>query len=242
MIRVGPNGANVKDSKHDGRRGKNQMRSIIKVWMAAVVVVAMSLLAAAGTASAATSGVQPRFAAEARAAHISVAKARQLQEEVTNYIHEHGGTQVALNVVDVPGGSITFVVPGEKYARDLATTTEAPAVEECPTGSFCAYEDTLYTGNERSYFDNCEKNSMPWAGEGSYKNILPDNDYAIWYGSSGAVVYKTPDADSENPDVNWAPVASIMAACLQSRGSGSRSPPSPLSLFVRGNRPASAWA
>jgi hypothetical protein len=133
---------------------------------------------------------------------------------VTGYIHEHGGTQVALNVVNVPGGSITFAVPGEKYARDLATTPKAlAAAVACPIGSFCAYEGEFYGGNERSYFDNCEYNTMPWSSEGSYKNELPDGDVAYWYNASKDLIYTTPGAASENPEVSWIPVAYIAAGC-----------------------------
>jgi hypothetical protein len=187
------------------------MRIGIKVWMT-VVVAAGSLVAGAGVASAAPAGVAPRFAAQARAAHISVAKAGQLQQEVTSYIHEHGGTQAALNVVDVPGGSITFAVPGEKYARDLATTPKVlAAATACPIGSFCAYEGEFYGGNERSYFSNCEENTMPWSSEGSYKNELPDGEWANWFNASQELIYETPPAASENPEVSWIPVAYIEA-------------------------------
>lgn len=187
------------------------MRIGIKAWMT-VVVAAGSLVAGAGVASAAPAGVAPRFAAQARAAHVSVAKADQLQQEVTRYIHEHGGTQVALNVVDVPGGSITFVVPGEKYARDLATTPKVlAAAESCNSGSFCAFQGIFYSGNERSYFANCESNTMPWSTEGSYINNLPDGGQGYWYNASKQIIYITPEASSENPEVSWIPVAYIAA-------------------------------
>jgi hypothetical protein len=187
------------------------MHMAIKMWMAVAVAAAMSLMAGAGTASAATAGVQLRFAAQARAAGISNTQADYLQQEVINYIHKHGGTQAALNVVDVPGGSITFVVPGEKYARDLATDPHVLAAATCPPEYFCAYEYGFYTGTERSYFDNCKSNTMPWATEGSYINDLSGQGWAVWYGVNGNVVYTTPPAFNENQEVNWTPVYYIEA-------------------------------
>ena len=187
------------------------MHRAIKVWVAVAIAAAMSLIATAGTASAAAAGVQPRFAAQAHTAGLSVAQAGQLQLEVTSYIHKHGGTQAALNVVDFPGGSITFAVPGERYARDLATEPHVIDASACAVNAFCAYEGTFFTKSKISVFDNCILAPMPWATEGSYKNYLPDNGIANWYGSAYQLIYYTPEAPSSNQEVNWTPVAWIFA-------------------------------
>jgi hypothetical protein len=187
------------------------MHRAIKVWVAVAIAAAMSLMARAGTASAAATGVQPRFAAQAHTAGLSVAQADQLQQEVTSYIHKHGGTQAALNVVGFPGGSITFAVPGERYARDLATDPHAIDASACAGNGFCAYAGTFFTGSEISVFSNCILASMPWATEGSYINHLPDKGIANWYNIAYQLIYYTPAAPSSNQEVNWAPVARIFA-------------------------------
>jgi hypothetical protein len=190
---------------------RKPMHRAIKVWMAVAIAAAMSLMATAGTASAAATGVQPRFAAQAHTAGLSAAQADQLQQEATSYIHKHGGTQAALNVVDFPGGSITFAVPGERYARDLATDPHVIDAPACAGNAFCAYEGTFFTGSERSVFSNCILASMPWTTEGSYINHLPNQGIANWYNAKYQLIYYTPAAPSSNREVNWAPVFWIFA-------------------------------
>lgn len=188
------------------------MSRAIRVRVAVAIAAAMSLIAGAGTASAAIAGVQPRFAAQAHAAGLSVAQAGQLQQEVTSYIQKHGGTRAALNVVDFHGGSITFVVPGEKYARDLATNPRVlDAAGACPGVTFCAYSGTIFTGSEISIFNNGLAGTMPWNTEGSYINHLNKGESAFWYNDEGDEVYETPAAPSDNQEVDWAPVATIVA-------------------------------
>jgi hypothetical protein len=188
------------------------MRRAIKVGVAVAIAATMSLMAGGGTASATTTGIQPRFAAQAHAAGISVAQADKLQQEVTSYTHEHGGTQAALNVVDFAGGSITFVVPGEKYARDLATHPRAlAAAAVCSGTTFCAYKAAFFEGDEISVFFNCRYATMPWSTEGSYINHLTTGLPASWFNASYGFIYETPGAPSSNQEVNWAPVAYIRA-------------------------------
>lgn len=195
------------------------MRSAIKAGVTVAIAATMGLMAGAGTASASTAAIQPRITAEAHAAGISLAKAEKLQQEVTSFIRAHGGTQAALNVVDLSGGSITFVVPGEKYARDLATTDRPlAAASGCAYLAFCAYNEISYGGSEVSAFDNCEYLSLPnaFSGQGSYINRLPLYTSATWYGKTYNVLYVTPDTTPSdpavsNPEVNWAPVWYIKA-------------------------------
>ena len=184
------------------------MRNTLKVGVAVALAAATCIMAVGGTASA-TTGIQSRFAAQAHAAGVSVTKADALQQEVTSFVHEHGGTQVALNVVDFPGGSITFAVPGEKYARDLATTARPLSTPVCPTtatGTFCAYKAAFFEGSEISIYNNCDFASMPWTTEGSYMNHLPTGQQADWLNSVHDVIYLTPASPSTNQEVNWDPV------------------------------------
>jgi hypothetical protein len=187
------------------------MHRTIKVQLAVVIAAAMSLIIGAGTASAATASVQSRFATQAHAAGLSAAQAGYLQQEATSYIREHGGTQAALNVVDFPGGKITFVVPGEKYARDLATQPRVISVAGCTGNAFCAYEGINYTGSEISVFENCEFATILWKTEGSYYNQLPTDTQAFWYDANFNLKYTTPASPSHNLEVNWAPVMYILS-------------------------------
>jgi hypothetical protein len=181
------------------------MRRAMRIWISVAIAAAMGVMAGAGTVSAATAGIQPSYAAQAHAAGLSAAQAGRLRQEAASFIHEHGGTQVALNVVDFPGGSITFVVPGEKYARDLATHPRVADAAACAGTTFCEYEAAFFEGSEISVFNNCERASMPWKTEGSYINHLADGLVVGWY-SATALVYATPPAPSSNQEVNWEPV------------------------------------
>jgi hypothetical protein len=188
------------------------MRNAIRVGVAVAIAAMTGLMAAGGTASASATGIQSQLVGQARAAGISVAQADKLQQEVTSYIREHGGTQVALNVVDFPGGSITFVVPGEKYARDLATQPRALASgAACSGTTFCAYEDTNFLGSEISIFKNCEYAKLTWFTQGSYINHLATGVVADWYNVNKQVIYVTPAAPSSNASVSWIPVNFIRA-------------------------------
>jgi hypothetical protein len=194
----------------EAKKGK-PMRRPIKVWAAVAIAAAMSLVAGGATASAAPTGIQPRFAAQAHAADLSVAQADQLQQEVTGYIHEHGGTQAALNVVDFHGGSITFAVPGERYARNLATDPHVLDTPACAGTTFCAYKAAFFEGAEISIFNNCEYAAMPWKTEGSYINHLANGLGVGWYNAEYDLVYATPPAPADNQEVNWDPVAWIIS-------------------------------
>jgi hypothetical protein len=191
------------------------MRKAVRLWMAVIATALVSAIAAAGMASASTSVVQSRFASQARAAHLSGAQVSQIQQEVNNFIHEHGGRQVALNVVNFPGGRIEFVVPGQKYARDLATQPQQTAdASGCPYEYFCAYRGGFYSGSveegsQMNYYYCNDPLPMYWSTEGSYINDQTDGTRAYWYGISGQVVYITPGAPASNPEVNWTPVYTI---------------------------------
>lgn len=190
------------------------MRKAIKAWVAVSVAASMSLMAGAGVASAAPgapgarAGIQPKFAAQARAAGLSATQANRLQQEAARYISKYGGTQAALNVVDFRGGRIVFVVPGERYARDLATQSHVLAAASCAYQYFCAFNGTSYTRSELQYY-YCVEDVMPWSTEGSYINNQTPGVRAAWYGSANTEIYVTPSAYSQDPRVDWAPFYGI---------------------------------
>jgi hypothetical protein len=192
------------------------MRKVIKVGVAVAIAATMGLMAGVGTASAATAGIQPRFAAQAHAAGVSVAQADKLQQEVASFIHEHGGTQVALNVVDFRGGNAEFVVPGEKYARDLATTVRPLTAGTCAAYYFCIFSGTDYesfVSEPQINLTACgNKYLLTYSGEGSYINNQSSGTKSTWYAQNKTtVLYVTPGAFVENPEVNWSPVYYVEA-------------------------------
>lgn len=85
-----------------------------------------------------------------------------LQRDVTRYVRETGGRQVAANVVDFPGGSVTVAVPGERYARDLRTQAQPASSADCLSGDFCAWSGANYTGSRKAYYI-CQS-VLPFAG------------------------------------------------------------------------------
>jgi ribosomal protein S13 len=192
------------------------MRKAIKVGVAVAIAATMGLMAGVGTASASTVGAQPRFAAEARAAHLSSAQTAKLQDEVSSFIRKHGGTQVALNVVDFRGGNAEFVVPGEKYARDLATTVRPLTAGTCALYYFCIFSGTDYNSfvsEPQINLTLCgNKYLLTYSGEGSYINNQSSGTKSTWYAQNETTVkYVTPGAFVENPEVNWTPVYYVEA-------------------------------
>lgn len=193
-----------------------KIRSLAKLGSAAALAVGLTLGAAgaAGAAQSSAAGTPSSFAAQARAAGLTSAQVATLQGEANGFIAEHGGTQVALNKVQFPGGDILFAVPGETYARDLGTAstdTTAPAVDEtCPILYFCAYHGTNYTGTAIQLTQCNVQTVMPWTVTGSWKNDQSEGTRAYFTLIDGSVV-ATPGAWSADPSYDWAPVLLIEA-------------------------------
>lgn len=87
----------------------------------AVLAVAVAALGAASSASAATA--QP-YAAQVRAAHLTLQQAAALQAAVDKDIAQFGGRQVAANeIATAHGGAMLLALPGERGARVLPGAT-----------------------------------------------------------------------------------------------------------------------
>ncbi|WP_369215326.1 hypothetical protein [Streptomyces flavofungini] len=104
--------------------------------------------AGTGTPSAA------RFAQPAESAHLTSAQTTALQADVDRYLKKMGGTQVALNKVDLNGkGEVLVALPGEAHPRDFTSGdgTRA-AADPClgtpgVSGNFCAYQRDNFSGS-----------------------------------------------------------------------------------------------
>ncbi|BAU81211.1 hypothetical protein SLA_0256 [Streptomyces laurentii] len=190
---------------------------------AAVLVASVVLAgtaAAVGQASADTSAA-PRagdFAAQARAAGLSAAQARVLQDSVDAQLALEGGTQTAANEITLPGGVDLLVpLPGESKARDLDapatrnTGTLAPPAD-CGSYTFCAYSGEGFTGVVKRQM-RCSDTplSIGWSGNGSWSNNQSSGTRARMYGSGGNLIYTTPGAYSEDRSGSWTPVFKVDA-------------------------------
>jgi hypothetical protein len=82
---------------------------------------------------------------------LSCAQEQTVQKRVDEYLSEVGGTQVALNKIDLDGtGMMLVALPGEATARDLSRPR---AAHVCYGGDFCgwskAYKGVLLRKRQR---------------------------------------------------------------------------------------------
>jgi hypothetical protein len=172
-----------------------------------VAAAFFAFTAAAGTASASATGAHPGFAAQARGYGLSGAQVSTLQHEVSRFIAQHGGKQVAINKVSFPGGSIVFPVPGQKYARPVtsaATARPAAAVETCYTKDFCIYQYPNFGGGIERFF-YCPKQKAYKGYNGSYKNNeTPGTVAEIYaYNTRAHKPFQTPSCRAVCSDPEW---------------------------------------
>jgi hypothetical protein len=96
---------------------------------AAVIALALPAAVMLGPAGseASVSPSSALFAAQAKAAHLSVSQQATLQSEVDRIIARYGGHQVGLNEIALPHySSILFPLPGQRVARVLPGTPPLP--------------------------------------------------------------------------------------------------------------------
>ncbi|GGT30897.1 peptidase inhibitor family I36 protein [Streptomyces purpureus] len=171
--------------------------------LAGIFVVLVGGLATAGAAGAAST---PGFQAQARNAGLSAGQAEGLQAQVDAYKERTGGVQTAPNKIAFPGGELTVVVPGEKYARDLSDPVGTLAA--CQHLRFCAYSGTNFTGSQINMY-TCRTYNIPWSGDGSWDNNQSSGTRAKMYNSSGSLIYTTPGARSYDKVGSWTPVYKV---------------------------------
>ncbi|MFJ3339225.1 hypothetical protein [Streptomyces sp. NPDC086766] len=188
-----------------------RIRKSLGLAVAALAMLGTSL-AAAPSASAAPH--TDRFAAQARAAHLTDAQSASLRSEVDRILVKTGGKQVALNEIDLNGqGRVMVAIPGETHPRDFVSAAGAVYSDPCLegpvySGYFCAYSQPTFQGSEiQMYY--CQSYSMPWGGYGSWVNDQTAGTRARFYGSGGSLLYTTPGAYSSNQNYYWTPVWTI---------------------------------
>jgi hypothetical protein len=214
-----------------------RLRSRLAVGAMTAALITVPLMIGAGGASAApvthqqvasasAGGAQPSFAAQARSAGLTGTQIAELQKEVNAYIRRYGGTQVAINQVAFNGGNITFVVPGQRYAKAVTSSGAAaptagrragaklngvavsatPDTASCPYLYFCAYKGTYFSGTKLEFYYCGEFYDMPWDSIGSWYNDQTEGDQATFYGADANVLYRTQPAPTSAPVYGWGPV------------------------------------
>jgi hypothetical protein len=177
-----------------------------KVLGVVTLAVAIGVVGSVNAAGAAAPATDLPFAEQARTLGLSDTQAAELQEEVTTYLDKLGGTQVAINKIDLNNdGFVLVTLPGETYARDL----DNPSVRDlsrCPAGYLCAFKGTSYT-DDMWYWSSCRTHlDRPWLTQGSYANKLSGGirgTFVINDGAGGVRRSFTPPAPSQSPTWNW---------------------------------------
>lgn len=181
-------------------------------WGRAVVAVMMTLFAtaattgAAGASPAADRNGSPGFAAQASSLGLTSAQADGLQRTADGYLAKTDGTQVAINkIVTRAGGELLIPLPGEKYARDLADKNGArtAAAGTCPYTYVCAFALPDFEGARLSFYDCNTLNSIPWSGNGSWKNNQASHLRAKFYDINANLGWTSPGGYSQDNNAPW---------------------------------------
>jgi hypothetical protein len=197
--------AQSQNTSPNRERSRSALSDRIAATLAIVALVVASMVGLAGTASAASGATPSAYAAQAEASGLTGSQATQLQKKVDGYLAASGGTQVSANKVAVPGGDYLLVVPGERYARDLTTTSRPLAAAACPYGYFCMYHGQNYTGGQLNLYHCVMNNIQGWSGFGSYINNQTWGTTAQLQALDYSVI-ALPIAYEANPRFNWSPV------------------------------------
>jgi hypothetical protein len=202
-------------SRHPLRKWLGRKHSAAKPILAVAVVSLILTALGTGTALASTNRSVPSFAGQARSAGLTASQTWELQREVNSYLRKFGGTQVAINQVDFPGGNIVFAVPGERFAHEVTGSPSASGLhrrdgENCPYLDFCAFQGTDYSGNAVDLYQCNQWHGTLWTSNGSWKNDqTPGTQAHILY--ADGTKYTTPGAWSANSDFSWADVTAYEA-------------------------------
>ncbi|AKH83972.1 hypothetical protein AA958_19285 [Streptomyces sp. CNQ-509] len=183
---------------------------------AALLVSSIALIGGSALASTSASATatqpapaQSKYAAQAEGAGLTTAQAAKLQNKMDRYVARTGGTQVAINKIDLNGKGVVLVpLPGQDRAREISADGDVGALYTCNYYHFCAYSGTYYTGSVIDMY-YCRSYSIPWAGNGSWDNNQSTGTRARMYGSSGNLIYTTPGAHSWDAVGNWTPVFTV---------------------------------
>ena len=138
---------------------------------AAVVLLASQVLAGSATAAQA-----PDYVAQAKARGLTAAQADRLQNRVEEFLDKHPDSkQIAAGKATIPGGTVTFAVPG--------ATTASTAAITCGSGWLCI-EDGY--GNRYEYF-KCGYYDFYGAGDGVFTNNQTSGTVARLFNHDGSL-------------------------------------------------------
>jgi hypothetical protein len=185
---------------------RHDIRSRIVLTILAVIGITVGLTGAAQAGS--TTDPSAVFAKQVADAGLTAQQAKGLQAKIDRYLAKYGGTQVSASRIEfADGGGIIVTVPGERYARDLATQRSIASTWSCSYYYFCAFQNTYYQGEQR-YEDTCnDLEAIPWVTEGSYVNNQTSGTRARFVGSGGQTLGYSEAAFAAVPSgVNWLPI------------------------------------
>jgi len=182
------------------------VRTRIGVVLAAGLAALFATAMAAGSASAAVSGAHSTFAAQGQAAGLTAAQTNTLQAKADAYLAKLGGTQVALNQIDLNGNATVFIaLPGEAHPRALPQATFPACTGGADFEHFCAYSGSNFTGDEIDMF-HCARYPMPFGSGGSWDNNQTAGTKAGFYRNDLSLIHFTAGAHSLNRNADWLPV------------------------------------
>jgi hypothetical protein len=173
---------------------RSQTRSAVFTLLG--VLFALAAANSAATASTNPASSHPAFGTQASS--LTSTQAAALQAEVNGYISKLGGTQVAINKINLNNrGYVLLALPGKQLAPNV-----------CKLGYFCAYSGTNFNGNAINMYV-CRLYPIPFTGPGSWANNQIAGARARMYNKAGTLIYTTPPPYSQDKHGNWTPVASV---------------------------------
>jgi hypothetical protein len=165
----------------NGRQVLKRIRAVAGIGLLLTALIAT-------TATPSYAHAPSDFAAQARAAGLTGAEAKSLQQRVDTYLARAGGTQVAMNKINLDGkGEILLALPGEQRAGEGSGA--GVMLEPCREGNFCGYSEEGWHGDILRYYYCAYKLTMPFAGFGSYINNQTGGATAHFYDWNGTYMY-----------------------------------------------------
>ncbi|MEU6062491.1 hypothetical protein [Streptomyces sp. NPDC047097] len=181
----------------------------------------LMLATGVGTAEAGSAAPEAsRFARQAESAQLTRAQTTALQSEVNGYLKGMGGTQVALNKIDLDGrGEVLVALPGEARPRDFASgdgtrVVADPCLAPGVSGNFCAYKESGFEGTRITMWQCGTRYYVStWGRGGSWINDQTrglESRRARMYNPNGTLIYRTPVPYSSDSTGDWQPVRSVI--------------------------------
>jgi len=196
------------------------MRLKIGALLGAAVVSLVTTVAVASQADAFPVGAPSNFTAQVRAAGFSAGQAAALQGEIDRDLATLGGKQVAANrIITSDNSTITYPLPGEKYAHVLGDGLNGNDPRTpfalCSSGAFCGWPYANYQGKGFTHAACGDYYEIPngWDSGGSWINNQTHHYTTSFYGRHYAYLSTSPEAYFAESHGNWGPVWYISNDC-----------------------------